>query len=141
MNRDTMTKVFSTTLSLALALTSAPMPVGAAGPTAPAFVAGLMPPERFGYVVSSYAPNNEDKPRLIVIADLHGHLDVQRNIVAMLDHFVTKLTDPASGHAIQRVPIFVEGGWQTNLEEPLKVITDPKVRSVVGAYLFHKADI
>ena len=47
MNRETMTKVFSTTLSLALAVATTPLPAGAVGPmgpAVPAFVAGLTPP-------------------------------------------------------------------------------------------------
>src|SRR5690349_8721938 len=82
MKKLNLNKVLSTSLCLALAVTSAPIPagaVGAAGPAAPAFAAKLTPPEQFGYVASSFAPSGAERPRLVVIADLHGHLEVQNN--------------------------------------------------------------
>src|SRR5882724_8505145 len=122
MNRETMTKVFSTTLSLALMISSVPLPAAAAGPVGPAFLAGLTPPERFGYVASSYAPNNEATPRLIVISDLHGHLEVQRHIMGILDHLTSYLRKPGTAAVNKPTPIFVEGGWEPGLEEPLRLV-------------------
>jgi hypothetical protein len=139
MNKTTVTKIFSTSLSLALAVTSAPIPAGAVGPTgpaAPAFVARLTPPEQFGYVASSFAPGNAERPRLIVIADLHGHVEVQKNIIGILSDVVPKIK---SAH--RKVPILVEGGWEPNLEEPLKAVSDPSVRSFMGQYLLQKSEI
>ncbi len=144
MNRDTLTKVCSTTLSLALALTAAPMPAGAFGPVGPAgpsFVAGLTPPAQFGYVASSYAPNNEDKPRLIVIADLHGHLQVQRHIMGILENLIGQLRKSGTASEHKQIPIFVEGGWEPGLEEPLRLIKEPSVRAFMAEYYLQKAEI
>jgi len=102
----------STTLSLALGVSSIPMPVGAAGPmgpVAPAFAERLAPPSQFGYVASSYAPNNEDKPRLIVIADLHGHIQVQRHIMGILENLTSQLRKAGTVTENSKGPIFVEG--------------------------------
>ncbi len=144
MKHMNLNKVLSTSLSLALAVTSAPMPAGAVGPTAsaPAFVATLTPPERFGYVASSYAPNGAERPRLVVIADLHGHLEVQNNIIGMLEHVVGKLSEGKDGMAPQaKMPIFVEGGWEGNLEHPLRAIQNSKARAILSEYFLRKYEI
>jgi hypothetical protein len=140
MNRTTITKVFSTSLSLALGVSSIPVPAGAfgpVGPAAPAFVERLTPPAQFGYVASSYAPNGEDKPRLIVISDLHGHVEVQRHIMGMLGDLVPKLKAQNS----EKVPVFLEGGWEANLEEPLRGFSDPQTRHFMGEYYLQKAEL
>jgi hypothetical protein len=144
MNKETMTKIFSTTLSLALMVTSAPMPAGAVGPVGPAgpaFLSKLTPPEQFGYVASSYAPNNETHPRLIVIADLHAHIEVQHHIKGILEHVVSQLRSTGSSMAGKTVPIFVEGGWENHLEEPLKPVQNSSVRGFLAEYLLNKAEI
>lgn len=140
MNRETMTKIFSTTLSVALVATSAPVPVSAAGPmpAVPSFVAGLTPSEHFGYVASSFSPNKDARlPRLIMISDLHAHVEVQHNIVGILHGLVDKL-NPAPGHS---VPVFVEGGWDAHLEEPLRSVSNPSARAFLNEYLMQKSQI
>jgi len=144
MNGKNLKQILSTSLSLALAVSSAPIPVGAIGPveaSAPAFVAKLTPPEQFGYVASSYAPNGETRPRLIVIADLHAHLEVQRNIVEMLDFMVKKLTSGNDQLSESVAPIFVEGGWTDKLEHPLAFIHNSNLRSILAKYFMAKAEI
>jgi hypothetical protein len=138
MNGKNLKQILSTSLSLAMVVSSMPIPAGAFGPvdaTAPAFVAKLTPPEQFGYVSSSYAPNGEAMPRLIVISDLHGHVQVQKNIIGMLAKFVDAI------HSTTKVPILVEGGWTPNLEEPLKNVTNSNVRTFLDEYLLHKSEL
>jgi hypothetical protein len=116
------------------------MPVNAAGPmpAAPSFVAGLTPPERFGYVASSFSPHKEAAaPRLILISDLHAHVEVQHNIVGILHDLINKL-NPAPGHT---VPIYVEGGWEQHLEEPLRIVSDADARAFLSEYLLQKSQI
>ena len=140
MKKNHLKQILSASLSLALAVSSAPIPVGAIGPAeaaAPAFVAKLTPPERFGYVASSYAPKGEEKPRLIIMSDLHAHVEVQHNILNMLESLVPKLR----GQSDKKVPIFLEGGWEANLEEPLKGMTNPQVRSFFDEYYLQKAEM
>jgi hypothetical protein len=144
MNKINLNKIFSTSLSLAMAVTSAPMPAGAVGPTgpaAPAFVARLTPPEQFGYVASSFAPHSAERPRMIVISDLHGHVEVQHNIVGILQHVVGQLRQNGSPMANKEVPVFVEGGWEKHLEEPLREVKNADVRSFMNEYFLQKAEI
>jgi hypothetical protein len=139
MTTKNLKQILSTSLSLVLVVSSAPIPAGAMGPVdaaAPAFVAALTPPERFGYVSSSFSPKSDaERPRLIIISDLHGHIEVQKNIMGMLDKLVDTL------HVDKKVPIFLEGGWTPNLEEPLRGVTNPKVRAFLDEYLLHKAEL
>jgi hypothetical protein len=144
MNRTTITKVLSISLSLALGVSSIPVPAGAlgpVGPVAPSFVERLTPPAQFGYVSSSYAPNGEDKPRLIVIADLHGHMGVQHNIMSMLEFFTNGLSGNSEGKVQPVTPIFLEGGWKPHLEEPLQSVKNPKARAVLADYLLNKSEL
>ncbi|OGR89436.1 MAG: hypothetical protein A2992_03435 [Elusimicrobia bacterium RIFCSPLOWO2_01_FULL_59_12] len=92
-------------------------------------------------MASSYDAGGAAAPKLIVVADLHGHVDVQHKIIGILDSLVGKLTSGNRGASQQRVPIFVEGGWTENLEEPLAVIKDSKTRSVLSEYLLYKSEI
>src|SRR5262245_44772470 len=92
MKTNNMKKVLSISLSVAVGLSSMPMPARAVSAIgAPAFADQLAPKASLGYVASSYAPSNEAKPRLVVIADLHAHLDVQRNIMGILEGLLPKL--------------------------------------------------
>jgi hypothetical protein len=141
MNKKTLSKIFSTSLSLAMAVTSAPIPAGAIGPmeaTAPAFASRFAPAEKFGYVSSSFSPNKDAKaPRLIVLSDLHAHVEVQHNLIGIMRDLVNKL-NPAPG---KQVPIFVEGGVDKHLEEPLRTVPDAKTRSFLSEYLLQKSRI
>ena len=143
MNKNNLKQILSASLSLALVVSSAPIPAGAIGPAeaaAPAFVAKLTPPEQFGYVASSFAPKGETIPRLIVISNLHGHLEVQQNIMGMLEHYVNQLTSPQGGQQT-RVPIYLEGAWDKHMEHPLAPITDPKLRAVLAEYMLRKVEM
>ncbi len=137
------TQVLSTILSGVLVASSIPLPARAFGEpaaTMPAFVKTFTPAEDIGYVASSYSPdNNNSRPRMIVIADLHGHVEVQHHIVDMLDSFVHTLT--SSGPSQANVPIFVEGGWVDHLEHPLKSVKNSAVRSTMAEYFLEKAEI
>ena len=141
MNKKTLSKIFSTSLSLAMAVTSAPIPAGAVGPmeaTAPSFASRFAPAEKFGYVSSSFSLNKDAKaPRLIVLSDLHAHVEVQHNLIGIMRDLVNKL-NPAPG---KQVPIFVEGGVDKHLEEPLRTVPDAKMRSFLAEYLLQKSRI
>lgn len=141
MKHSTLSKLFAVGLSLAMAVTSAPMPAVAVGPSAPAFAAKLTPPENFGYVASSYDSGNGQLPRLVVIADLHGHVGVQKNIMGIMDSLVSRLGNEKAANPSGFVPIFVEGGWTPGLEEPLRSVKNSKVRSIMADYFLHKAEI
>jgi len=139
MNRNKLTQVLSTSLSLALAVTSMPITAHAEGPmaVAPAFVTKLTPPQQFGYVASSFATHGEEKPRLIVISDLHAHVEVQHNIMSLLEDLVPKI----KGQSANKVPVFLEGGWESNLEEPLRGMSQPQVRHFMDEYYVQKAEM
>ena len=143
MNGKNLKQILSTSLSLALAVTSAPLPAGAVGPmaaTGPSFVAKLTPPEKFGYVASSFAPKGETNPRIILISDLHAHVEVQHNIKGILEHLVGQLRGSGSAMSNKTVPIFVEGGWAPHLEEPLKPIQNSAARTFLKEYFLQKAE-
>src|SRR6266480_1359277 len=137
------TKLLSLITSLALVLCQ--FPAAAVGPTPiserPGFVRSFTPSPSLGSVVSSYSPGNAPLPRLIVVADLHGQMDVQEKIIGMLEGFVNRLTSGKTGVSEARVPIYLEGGWTPHLEEPLRVIKDSKERSFIANYMFHKAEL
>ncbi len=138
MNMQNLNKIFSISLSLALTATGIPMPAAAA-PAAgmPAFAERLAPQASLGYVASSYAAGNEEKPRLVVIADLHAHLDVQRKIMGMMADLLPKIR----GNSEKKVPVFLEGGWKAGLEEPLRTMSNPKARTFMNEYFLAKAEL
>jgi hypothetical protein len=137
-----VSQVLSVTLSAALALTSTPWTAFAAGPvgmSAPAFVNAFTPAEKLGYVASSYSPDaNAKHPRLVIVSDLHGHVEVQRNIMGIIDKVVNKLRGDGASKA---VPVFVEGGWTSNLEEPLRVVANGNTRTFLREYYLQKAEM
>src|SRR5258708_23191851 len=104
----------------------------------PAFVGKLTPPAQFGYVASSFSLNKDARaPRLIVLSDLHAHVEVQHNLIGIMHDLLGKLS-LAPG---KRVPVFVEGGWEKHLEEPLHTVANHKTRAFLSEYLMQKAQI
>ena len=92
MRNTISTKSAAVTLSFALVMSSFPasaMP--AAGTRAPDFVKALTPPDALGLVASSYDAGGAAAPKLIVVADLHGHVDVQHKIIGILVFVVLRV--------------------------------------------------
>lgn len=139
MNRF-MSQALAIFISVALLVSSTPEMSTAfpASPSSPAFIAALTPSEQLGYVASSYDPGHSTLPRLIIISDLHGHLEVQEKIIGMLETFVKRLSSKA---AQSQVPIFLEGGWTPHLEEPLRTVKNSKVRAILAEYLLKKSEL
>jgi hypothetical protein len=133
--RQYLSKILSITLSFTLLTAS--LPVNAAPAATPAFVKALTPPEQFGSVVSFDNARGAKMPRLVVVADLHAHLGVQRNIMGILE----KLVPTLRGVNKKKVPVFLEGGWLPNLEEPLKGFSNSNVRRFMNEYYLHKAEL
>jgi hypothetical protein len=134
--RQLFSKILSITTSFALLAAS--YPVYAVAPASvPGFVKTLTPHERFGSVDSFYEGRGAKMPRLIVVADLHAHVDVQRNLMGILE----KLVPTLRGESNKKIPVFLEGGWRSNLEEPLKGFSHPNVRRFMNEYYLHKAEL
>src|SRR4051812_28738372 len=102
MHKAMFTKILSISISLAVLISSCPVSGRAIGmPEAvqPGFLKALTPPPSLGTVVSSSDAGGAVLPRLIVIADLHGQIDVQNSIIGMLEGFVNHLTSPKNAMA------------------------------------------
>src|SRR4051812_34814496 len=130
MRKALVTKAIALFTGSALILSSIPAAAMTPAAVLPDFARTLAPSDRLGSIVSSYGAEGAALPRLIVIADLHGHVGVQERIIGMLEIFVNRLTSDKKSDSQTRVPVFVEGGWVPHLEEPLKTVQNPRVRAI-----------
>jgi hypothetical protein len=139
MLKTSVTKFLSILTSASLVIPSFIGSAGAIGAPAamPGFVKALTPPESLGYVASSFDAGGAKKPRLVIVADLHAHVEVQRNIMGILDTLVPAIR----GTSEKKVPVFLEGGWTAGLEEPLRGFSHPNVRHFMDEYYLYKAEL
>ena len=95
----------------------------------------LVPASSYGMVLDARREDSSGQPRVILIEDLHGHMDVQKNIAQLLYELSPRLTRE-SGAA---VPVYVEGIWTPLDPVAINAIPDPAIRETTANYLLSKS--